>query len=70
MAARQYGFSMSQVMNLGLGITSNTEANKIISALIIAAYGMTRYGSHEMQLKSTEEFRDAVYLKCIKGSVK
>jgi antitoxin component YwqK of YwqJK toxin-antitoxin module/dsDNA-binding SOS-regulon protein len=60
MTARQSGVAMSEVMN--------TISSEITKQLAIAAYEKPRFSSKEYQKKSIEDFRDKVYLDCVKAA--
>ena len=63
MGNRQDGRSMSDLMKLANG-------NKIIEELIIAAYDSPRYRTKAHQTKSVEDFKNEVFLDCIKTTKK
>jgi hypothetical protein len=63
MEDRQEGVSMKKLMEIAKG-------NKLIENIIIAAYDRPRYYTKEMQIKSVEDFRDEIYLYCIRPKFK
>lgn len=62
MKARQVGAPMSELMDAAE--EANSEAMKKI---VIMAYEKPRFSAEEVQKRSTDEFRDEIYLACIKG---
>ena len=63
MENRQSGVSMAKMMEAIAG----GEENPLIEKLIISAYDSPRYSTERMQKRTVEEFRDEVYLECVKG---
>ena len=62
MEARQSGTSMSAVIDAMARKQKSDFAEKVV----IAAYESPRYVDKELQLKMAEEFRDRMYLECVK----
>lgn len=60
MRGRQNGTAMSKMMQIA-------EDNKLIQAMVIAAYEKNRYSTEEVQTKIIEEFRDDAHLQCVKA---
>lgn len=61
MESRQSGASMAKLME------AVPEGGSYIETLIISAYDVPRYSTERMQKKAVEEFRDEVYLECVKA---
>ena len=66
MKGRQSGMSMAKMMEITAekhieGVTD------LLEKLIIAAYDSPRYNTKSIQKRTVEEFRDKVYLKCVKS---
>lgn len=57
MKAHQIGVPMSKIVEGG---------NELVEAMAIDAYSRPRYSTERMQNRAVAEFRDAVYLMCIK----
>jgi len=62
MESRQSGVSMAKMMGAVSG-----EENSLAEKLIISAYDSPRYSTERMQKRTVEEFRDEVYLECVKA---
>lgn len=68
MSLRQLGGDMSEVITM---INSSGLAGKTLTAtqdILIGAYSMPRYGSDAMQKNAVTEYRNAIYLQCVKAS--
>lgn len=64
MRNRQDGVAMSKMMKN----TPKTIFKSVIESLIITAYDTPRFSTKKMQQRATEDFRDEIYLECIKQS--
>ena len=63
MKNRQSGVSMSKMMDAIAG----KDGGALPEKLIISAYDSPRYSTQRMQKRTVEEFRDEVYLGCVKA---
>jgi len=59
MQGRQSGVSMTTAMGEG--------ESELISQLVVRAYEKPRYSTAEMQRKEVEDFKNDVYLECVKN---
>lgn len=58
MRTRQSGISMKQMLEVPL--------SKGFENLVIAAFEIPRFSTDAMQKRSIEDFRDSIYLECVK----
>jgi hypothetical protein len=61
MEKRQSGASMAKMMEAITDID-----NSVVEMMIMSAYDRPRYSTEQMQQRTIEEFRDDVYLECVK----
>jgi hypothetical protein len=66
MDGRQQGVSVAKMME-AIANEEEQTAQKLVEELIIAAYDQPRFSTAKMQRRTMEEFRDAVYLQCVKA---
>lgn len=59
MSARQQGVAMSDIINLG-------KDDKLLKILTIEAYEKPRYSTQKNQDQTTQDFKNDVYLECLK----
>jgi hypothetical protein len=59
MQGRQAGIPMSTAMGSG--------ENELLNHLVVSAYEKPRYGTDQMQQREVEDFKNEVYLQCIKN---
>jgi len=59
MQGRQAGVPMSTALG--------TTDNELLNHLVVSAYEKPRYGTENMQQREVEDFRNEVYLECIKN---
>lgn len=64
MEARQAGVQLSRMIS----IAKQTGTYDLIKPLIIAAYDRPQFNGEAYQRKAVNEFKNQVYLECIKGS--
>lgn len=62
MIKRQEGFPMQKLME----VVAVGDLREMMESLIIAAYDSPRYATAGMQQKAVEDFRNDVYLQCVK----
>ena len=64
MKNRQNGTSMASVMKTAS--ESKSSVVEVMEELVIIAYDIPRYSTENMQLITIGDFRDDVYLECVK----
>lgn len=62
MTSRQAGVPMANQMKIAKG----ENGSDVMVQLIINAYDKPRYNTEDMQQKSIENYRDDIYLACVK----
>lgn len=61
MERRQTGTSMAKMIEVA-------DDNELVEQIIIAAYDSPRYSTDRIQQRAAAEFRDEVYLQCVKAT--